>query len=190
MLAPFPDVLRRYTPNFQYILYDLSCYSDDDIRGAVFSRAFLLLFKHIFDDDITEQLPSILGLLREIITEPSCSRVLRMFLLYIFNATDKVNAVDLHHIVEQELPTHGGEVMTLAEQLEQKGFEQGMQQGMQQGLIEAIEVSLRLKFGEEGLKLMSLIRLIHDTEQLKSLKNLILDAQELSEVQSELLNYS
>jgi hypothetical protein len=51
-------------------------------------------------------------------------------------------------------------------------------------------VSLRLKFGEEGLKLLSLIRLIHDTEQLQSLKNLILDAQELSEVQSELLNYS
>lgn len=109
-----------------------------------------------------------------------------MFLLYIFHATDKVDMADLHHIVEQELPAYGGEVMTLAEQLEQKGFEQGIQQGM----LETIEVSLRLKFGEEGLKFMSMIRLIHDVEQLQSIKNLILDAQELSEVKSALLNYS
>ena len=43
-----------------------------------------------------------------------------------------------------------------------KGIEKGIEKGMEEGLLRGIEVSLKVKFGAEGLELMPDIRQIHD----------------------------
>lgn len=41
--------------------------------------------------------------------------------------------------------------------------------GIKQGLLEAIELGLRLKFGDEGLEILPEISEIQDVEQLKAI---------------------
>lgn len=197
------DVLRRYLPDFEYILRDLTDYSDDDIRGAVLGRVALLLLKHIFDPDLASRLPSILGLMHDLFEQRQDDglRYLRTFLRYVMSASEKVTRKNLETIVIQALSNYakGGEVvMTLAEQLQKEGYEQGMQQGMQrgmqqgmrEGLIEGIALSLDLKFGENGLALMPFIQTIHNLEQLHIIKNAIKTSQTLAELQAVVLSCS
>jgi hypothetical protein len=52
---------------------------------------------------------------------------------------------------------------------ERIGREEGLSEGLSQGRLEGIEVCLKLKFGEEGLRLMPEIREIHDQEKLEAI---------------------
>jgi hypothetical protein len=45
----------------------------------------------------------------------------------------------------------------------------GIKKGIKQGLLEAIELGLRLKFGDEGLEILPEISEIEDVEQLKAI---------------------
>ncbi len=50
--------LTSYIPDFGFDLYDLTCLTDDEIKGTVMDRVVLLLFKHVFDPDLQAKLPS------------------------------------------------------------------------------------------------------------------------------------
>jgi len=60
------EKLANYVPDFEYILYDLGRYSDEEIRGEVLLRAVLTLMKHIFDPDIHQNLPAIFKLFKDL----------------------------------------------------------------------------------------------------------------------------
>ncbi|RMD92639.1 MAG: hypothetical protein D6814_16625 [Calditrichaeota bacterium] len=45
-----------------------------------------------------------------------------------------------------------------------------MQQGIRQGLLDAIELGLELKFGSEGLRLLTEIRKIEDLDLLHAIR--------------------
>jgi len=188
-----PDSMQSFIPDFHYILHDLSHYADEEIRGTLLSRVVLLLFKHIFDPDFAERLPGILGIMRELLNEDTGLRHIEMILRYLFNATDKVTEQELHDIVEHAL--HGsaeGEVMTLAEQLRQEGYEQGMQTGVQKGelkgkragLLEGIELGLLIKFGDDGLKLMPIIQLMDTIDELEEVKEALKHATDIAEIKA------
>ncbi|MBU1171552.1 MAG: Rpn family recombination-promoting nuclease/putative transposase [Proteobacteria bacterium] len=49
-----PDIAQMYIPDFQYLLFDLHNYSDQQIRGTIVSRLVMLMFKHIFDPDFED----------------------------------------------------------------------------------------------------------------------------------------
>ncbi len=52
----------------------------------------------------------------------------------------------------------------------------GIKKGIRQGLLEAIELGLRLKFGDEGLEILPEISEIEDVEQLKAIISGLLTA--------------
>ena len=63
----------------------------------------------------------------------------------------------------------------------QKGIEQSLQQ-MRQILRESIELGLSLKFGDEGLEILSEISQIQDVEQLRAIHRGLLTVNTLSEL--------
>lgn len=67
-----------------------------------------------------------------------------------------------------------------------EGQQLGMQQGMQQGLLSGIELALELKFGAEGLQLMSEISNIQDVERLKAIAQAIKTVNSLDELRSRI----
>ena len=51
----------------------------------------------------------------------------------------------------------------------QKGIKQGREEGIKQGLLTAIEMDLEMKFGSEGLGVLSEISQLQDVDQLKAI---------------------
>ncbi len=75
-----------------------------------------------------------------------------------------------------------------AEEGFQQGKQQGIQQGIQQGLLEAIEALLSVRFGDNGLAMMPLIRHIQDCERLRAIKNAVMTIKDISEIKAVIGN--
>jgi len=177
--------LSEYIPDFEYVLYDLSRYSDDEIKGTVLSRAVMLLMKHISDPDLIMKLPGIFLLMRDLLRQDTGLRYIETILRYLYSAAE-TQPEEIINVLEQTLSEEGRKMgMTAADRLRKEGYDQGVHQGIQQGvqqgiqqgicegLVEGIELGLSLKFGEKGLKMMPRIRKIQDISRLKYLKEKI-----------------
>lgn len=88
---PMPDpALSRYFPDFELILADLSRRSDDEIRGAVFSRVFLLLFKHVRSPDFSERMPGIFRLMKDLDRSRTGLGQLEAMLRYVVGVAEDI----------------------------------------------------------------------------------------------------
>jgi predicted transposase YdaD len=65
---------------------------------------------------------------------------------------------------------------------EKLGEQRGEKRGEKRGIVSAIELSLEIKFGTEGLQLMPIISQIYDLEQLKTIQRGILTVNSLDEL--------
>ena len=66
-----------------------------------------------------------------------------------------------------------------------KGVDQGIQQGRREG-FEAIEIELSVKFDAHGLKFLPEIKPIEDINRLEMIKEVIKEANDISEVEEVL----
>lgn len=48
----FPQDVKALIPNYEYLLYDLSTFTDEDIKGQIESRIIISLFRDIKERDI------------------------------------------------------------------------------------------------------------------------------------------
>ena len=191
LMEPPARDLSAHVPDFEFILRDLSRFSDDEIRGAVLTRATLLLMKHIFDPDIRHKLPKVLALMRDLLQTEDGLRSIYVLLRYVMGVVDDISVDEMQGMMDEALPETEEEViMTLAEQLRREGFEKGRQKkakksgqekGLPQGLIEAIELGLTLRFGDKALELMPKVRRMRKIEKLQALKEAIKTANDLSD---------
>ena len=181
--------LSGYIPDFEFILYDLSKYTDDQIRGTIMARVTMLLLKHVFEPDMADKLPDIFMLLKDLSDQETGLQYFESLIKYVFSNVEDITTEKIHTIVSNTLSEEkGGIIMTLAEQLEnkglQKGLKQGLEQGLEQGLLEGIELAVTIKFGEgEDCKtIITKIRTIQDINLLKALKGKILSAKTVPEL--------
>ena len=167
--------LKFCIPDFSYILCDISCYKDEEIRGILMLRISLLLMKYIFREDLADRLPEVLSLFQELINQTSGVEYLKTVLTYLVRGTDKVSEEELSRALASALNSKGDELMaTLAEKWikegEKKGEKKGLIKGEKKALLESIEAGLECKFGKDGLKLLTKIREIRDAEILSAIQ--------------------
>ncbi len=116
-----PDqAIKKYILDFEYILFDLSDYSDDELKGEVLLRLSLFTFKHIFDDreNWEKILSKFASILTELKTSPRVLDYLKTLLLYLLKAGD-VSHKSVKKVLEETLYSKGGETfMTAAEELQ------------------------------------------------------------------------
>lgn len=179
------NIFGKYVPDFQYILYDLSRYTDDQIKGTVMGRVAMLLLKHIFDPDFSGKLPDIFELLKDLSEKETGLQYFQSLIKYIFSNVEDMTAEEFHSIVSRTLSTDRGDlIMTLAEQLRNEGREKWLRQGREQGLLEGIEFAVNIKFGEtdESKSVLARIKDIKDINRLKALKGKIKSARTIPEL--------
>ncbi len=183
------ETLSDYVPDFKYLLYDLSRYTDDQIKGTIMARVTMLLLKHIFDPDVAGRLPDIFLLLKELSEQETGLQYFESLIKYVFSNVEDITTEDIQSIVSKTLPEDKGDIiMTLAEQLEnkglQKGLQQGLEQGLEQGLLEGIEFAVSIKFGEtdDCKTVIAKIKSINDINLLKALKGKIKSAKTVPEL--------
>ena len=139
LLGP-TEALANYIPDFQFLLYDLSRYGDEELKGMIVSRVGLLVMKHIFRDDLPEVLKKVMELLAELSDKKRALDFVETIIRYVINASDEVSLKDLKTIIEQSyFQKKEGELMTIAEQLRKEGHERGLQKGREQGLEQGLQ---------------------------------------------------
>ncbi|MFK5954483.1 MAG: Rpn family recombination-promoting nuclease/putative transposase [Desulfobacterium sp.] len=178
------DDLSAYIPDFNFVLYDLSTFSDDDIKGTVMARVVMLLFKHVFDSDLLEKLPGILSLMGDLMAKETGLQYLETVLRYLFSTVDDVSTETLKEIVEQALSDREGDnIMTLAEKLRMEGRLEGEIKGEIKGLIQAIELGISLRFPDKLPAIMTKINKINDSALLKK----IIDAIKIAKSDTDIM---
>jgi predicted transposase/invertase (TIGR01784 family) len=193
--GPF-KAFKEYVPDFKYILFDLTQYTDEQIKGNVQTQLALLLLKYILDPDLLEKLPDILSLLSEIINQDTGLQTLEVLLRYLYSTIEDKNMDKVKNIFEQTLSNKKGvsAMATIAEKFInegiqqgrqqgiQQGIQRGRQQGIQQGLQQAIELGLELKFGDKGLSYVQKIKNITDIQKLENIVKAIKLVKKLDEL--------
>ncbi len=143
-----PDDIKKYVPDYEYLFYDLSRYTDEQIKGEVQLRILLTIFRDIFTKDSQVIRKSVLratDFLRELDDKQTGIEYFETFMRYVLNAGQKLTKKEMNDIIEAietTFPEGSETVMTLAEQFKQEGREKGREEGREEGLIKGIEVGI------------------------------------------------
>ncbi|MFZ7120708.1 MAG: Rpn family recombination-promoting nuclease/putative transposase, partial [Eubacteriaceae bacterium] len=123
-----PGGIKKYIPEYEYILYDISKYSDNEIKGNVKLQIFLKILRDIFENEeekFMETLRESIEILEKIERQEKGIEYFETFIYYIMNARNDIELKRVYNIVK-EISTQGSEmIMTIAEQLIKEGMEKG-----------------------------------------------------------------
>ncbi|PXV74173.1 Rpn family recombination-promoting nuclease/putative transposase [Pantoea sp. PNA 03-3] len=122
---------RLYAEPFP--LVDVTVIPDEEIAGHRSMAALTLLQKHIHQRDFAELMDTLVPVL--LAGYLSSSQVVSL-IHYIVQTGETSDAEALVRELAQRVPQHGDELMTIAQQLEQKGIEKGIQLGREAGRSE------------------------------------------------------
>ena len=152
-----PQNVKEYLPNFHYLLYDLSDYSDEEIKGNAQLRIMLKLLRDVATKSTEEFLRSFYEASHALLEIEDKQKGIEFFeitLRYVFNAVRDLTKKDMEQIVQQIETTfpEGSEVaMTLADILREEDMQEGLEKGRQEGASQALaKTALQLlteKFG-------------------------------------------
>lgn len=112
-------------------LVDVTVIPDEEIMGHRSMAALTLLQKHIHQRDIatlTDRLATLL--MADYLSSPQVTALIH----YLLQAGESADSEAFVRELAQRVPQHGEALMTIAQQLEQKGIEKGIQLGEQRGI--------------------------------------------------------
>lgn len=128
-----PELAKKVYSN-AFPLVDVTVIDDNDIMNHRRMAALTLLMKHIRQRDMMELLDS----LPRVMVEWISPEQVRILIHYMVNAGE-APAPEFMRALAERLPQHEDELMTIAQQLEQKGIEKGRAEGIQLGEQRGIE---------------------------------------------------
>ena len=173
-----------------FVEKELSDYYSDMLYKVMLSGNpgyVYVLFEHIWDLDLLDRLPGILGLMKDLMQKETGLQYLETTLRYLFNTVDNISPETIKDIAEQAISEKAGEyIMTLAERLrkegEIRGELKGRLEGKLEGLADAIELGMTLKFPDQCEAVMAGIKKIKDIDILLKIKDTIKIAKDVSEI--------
>jgi len=151
----YHDHYKYFIPDFDCQVINLTNYHDDQIIGMIFLRVALLMMKYYFRDDLDEQFPKILSLLRDIIHQQTTLEFLELILRYI-GTKPSCDQTWIMSNINKVFDKKGGDVMTsVADIWINKGIDKGKKEGKKEGQLGIISTLFEERFG----KIPSQIRL-------------------------------
>lgn len=150
-------------------LVDITVIPDDEIMQHRSMAALTLLQKHIRQRDLNEFLDQLAKLMLE---EFMTRQQMLALVNYMLQTGETPDAEGFIRGLAQRVPQHEEELMTIAQQIEQKGLQKGLQKGVQLGRQEGKELGAReavLKIAqtmlENGYDWASVMKMTGLTEQ-------------------------
>lgn len=128
-----------------FVLIDVTAIPDADIMQHRSMAALTLLQKHIHQRDLATLAERLAVLLAGYLS----GEQVKLLLNYIVQAGETADAAKLVRQLAEKVPQHGEELMTIAQQLEQKGFEKGIKKGIEKGIEKGLQEGRR----EEALRI-------------------------------------
>ena len=149
-----PDDLKIYVPNFDHILYDVSIYTNQDIKGKAQTRILLTLLRDILTKDgdkLQESILRSIHFLSELDDRQTGTEYLETIMRYILSAgksLTKRNVQKMITQIEMNYPEGSEVTMTMAEMWMEEGREEGRKEGGAAALSETTIQLLTERFGK------------------------------------------
>ncbi len=125
------DQIKKYIPDYEYLLFNISRYSDEEIKGQAQLRIVLTIFRDIFTKDANEFHESMIRAieyLSELDDKQTGIEYFETMMRYIFNVRSDLTERDVEKLIakiENNYPEGSEVLMTLAERFVEKGIEKG-----------------------------------------------------------------
>lgn len=148
-----PEDVKRYIPDYEYLLYDISGYTDEEIKGGVINKIAMTTLRDIQTKDIEGVIESIYKMIEYLIELEDKQTGIEYFetlMKYVFNARvdlTKEAIIKVMDKIESTYPEGSDLVMTLAEKFREEGKEKGIEIGEVKSLIKTTIRLLTKKFG-------------------------------------------
>lgn len=163
---------KLYSTDFP--LVDVTVIPDDDILTHRSMAALTLLQKHIHQRDLAELMDRLASAL---LSSSLTGQQVVSLINYLVQAGETSNAEAFVRELAQRVPQHEDEMMTIAQQLEQKGIERGIKKGIEKGIqlgeqrgIEKGEREATLKIAramlQNGLDRITIMKMTGLTEEV------------------------
>lgn len=147
------DLVKRYALK-PFKLVDLSQEPDEKLRRAKWANIWQLALKHVPREDVLLWIAGLIELFPPIIEEKGEAYV-SVVLEYILETGDTSDYDELMSMLTRELPkTLGGQVMTIAQRLQERGVQQGIEQGIEKGKQEGINEGMQRGFHLAAKKML------------------------------------
>ena len=186
-----PEDVKKYVPDYEYLLYDLSSYTDEEIKGEVQLRILIAIFRDVFTKDNKAIIQTVLRAaehLGKLEDQQTGIEYFETFLRYILNAGQKLTKEDIEDIikkVETRYPEGSEVVMTLAEQYREEGELRGELRGETKALSKATVRLLTKKFGKVPEEMKNKISKL-DADVLEVIIDSIFDYEKIDDVEKYL----
>ena len=139
-----PKNIKKYVPNYEYLLYDISRYTDEEIKGEAQLRIILNVFRDIFTKNsrgLQESILEAVEYLVELEDKQSGIEYFETLMRYIFSARANLTETDVKEIIKKIETTYpeGSEVvMTLAEKFMEEGVMKGLEKVVRKSIIKGL----------------------------------------------------
>lgn len=172
------------TPDYRYLIYDLSQFSDEDIKGNAELTIVLSIFRDIFKKNSQEFLGNTFKAARALDELEEKETGLQYFetcMCYILSSGPQLSTDQLNTVIKQFEVTYkkGSEVtMTLAEVLREEGFEKSIEKGEARAYSKMAIKALSKKLGIlpaeycEKLSQLNLVTLETLNEEIDNFKSI------------------
>jgi predicted transposase/invertase (TIGR01784 family) len=161
-----PFELKKYMLDFEYQLFDITKWTDDNIKGTSKLVLGLRILKHIFDnpDELQQILNQNGSLLKEIWSDDHGKEFLESFLRYLF--TSEIDIESARKVFVTNISQSGGDfVMSTAEKLIKQGLEKGLEEGLEKGKKEKqIEIAKNMLEENADKSFISKVTGLHTNE--------------------------
>ena len=137
----FSPGIRKFAPDYAYLVYHITNYTDEEIKGEARVRILFTLFRDVQNakniKELLEIIDKAITYLRELDNKQTGIEYFETCMRYIFSAAKNVTREDTNEIVKKVEKTYpeGSEfVMTLADILREEGEERGIRKGEKRGI--------------------------------------------------------
>lgn len=122
---------QLYSEDFP--LVDVTTIPDEDTMQHRSVAALTLIQKHIRERDLSDLMDRLVTIM---LTTDMTRQQVRSLINYMVQAGNTSNSEAYVRQLAQRVPQHGDELMTIAEQLEQKGIEKGSKEGRREATLD------------------------------------------------------
>src|SRR5699024_4716872 len=185
--ATLSSDVQKFIPNFEYLLYDLSEYSGEDIKGNVIIHIYQLIVREIVYSNHQNFPPTIykaVELLKKLEDQEKGIDYLETFMRYVFSVhkdLPKKDAKQVIHRLRKTYPEGSDVIVTLAEQFIEEGKAKGKAEGKAEALVEITTKQLTKKFGDLPEDMKESIS-CQDVSTLENILDHIFDFEQLEDV--------
>jgi predicted transposase/invertase (TIGR01784 family) len=185
-----PDELAAYQPEFRHLLVDLGNYDLATLRGDLLVRSVFLAMK-MATSPSDPVLETLFDQLNEILVQRDAASMVRTLLRYLCVVDNQADIADyVRRLEHTNKPRLQEEIMTIAEKLEMKGEIRGRTEGLIEGQNEALRAStieiLEIRFHSVSYSIKAQIEQMNDTDQLRWLNRLAVQADSVTDFEHKM----